>query len=100
VVVPGLFATGWIKRGPTGIIGTNKPDAVATVQSILADLASLDTGPKPGHAALAPLLTGRRRVVSYRDWQAIDAAEIRRGLSEGKPREKFTRVDEMLRVLP
>jgi len=100
VVVPGLFATGWIKRGPTGIIGTNKPDAVATVQSILADLPSLDTGPRPGHAALTPLLTGRRRVVSYRDWQAIDAAEIKRGLSEGKPREKFTRVDEMLGVLP
>ncbi len=98
--IPGLFATGWIKRGPTGIIGTNKPDAVATVQSILADLPALDTGPKAGNTALAPALAGRRRVVSYRDWQVIDAAEIRRGLPEGKPREKFTRVDEMLGVLP
>jgi ferredoxin--NADP+ reductase len=98
--IPGLFATGWIKRGPTGIIGTNKPDAVATVQSILADLPALETGPKAGDTGLAPALAGRRRVVSYRDWQVIDAAEIRRGLPEGKPREKFTRVEEMLGVLP
>ncbi len=98
--VPGLYACGWIKRGPTGIIGTNKPCSVATVASLLADLPALPQGPKPGAEGI-PALSGRdgRRVVSYEDWLAIDQAEVSRGSPHGKPREKFTRVDEMLAVL-
>jgi ferredoxin--NADP+ reductase len=99
-VVPGLYACGWIKRGPTGIIGTNKPCSVATVASVLADAAALDQSPKPGAEGL-PALSGAdgRRVVSYEDWIAIDQAEVSRGAASGKPREKFTSVEQMLEVL-
>lgn len=97
--IPGVYACGWIKRGPTGIIGTNKPCSVATVASLLADLAGIH-GPRPGADGL-PALGGAdgRRVVSYEDWLAIDQAEMDRGAPKGKPREKFTRVAEMLEVL-
>jgi ferredoxin--NADP+ reductase len=99
-VVPGLYAAGWIKRGPTGIIGTNKPCSVATVASVLADAAALDATPKPGAEGLPALMGGDgRRVVSYEDWIAIDQAETSRGAASGKPREKFTSVDQMLEVL-
>ena len=99
-VVPALYVTGWIKRGPTGVIGTNRADSVATVKSLLADLPNLDAGRKPGADELKALLKSRGvRVVSYADWQKIDAAEVRRGETAGKPREKFARVEEMLALL-
>ncbi len=99
-VIPGLYVAGWIKRGPTGIIGTNREDGVATVKSLLADLPNLGPGGKPGADGLQALLKDRGvRVVSYADWQKIDAAEVRRGEADGKPREKFTRVSEMLTAL-
>jgi NADPH-dependent glutamate synthase beta chain and related oxidoreductases len=99
-VVPGLYAAGWIKRGPTGIIGTNRADSVATVESLLKDLPHLDSQEKPGAAALYPLLERRGvRVVSFTNWLNIDHAEVRRGAPKGKPREKFTRVEEMLAVM-
>ena len=95
--VPGLYCAGWIKRGPTGIIGTNRADAVATVNALIADLPQLEIAPKSGAQALFPLLEERGvQVVTYDDWQKIDAAEIKRGQPKGKPREKFTRVAEML----
>ena len=99
-VVPGLYACGWIRRGPTGIIGTNKPCSVSTVASLVADLPVLDPGPRPGAEGI-PALSGTdgRRVVSYDDWLAIDQAETSRGAPKGKPREKFTSVEEMLAVL-
>ncbi len=96
-VVPGLYASGWIKRGPTGIIGTNRADSVATVNSLLADLPLLDHGPKPGAEGLEALR--RVRVVGYDDWLVIDRAEVARGTPKGKPREKFTRTAEMLSLL-
>jgi ferredoxin--NADP+ reductase len=99
-IVPGLYVAGWIKRGPTGIIGTNRADSVGTVKSLLADLPNLDAGKKPGADGVRSLLKDRGiRVVSYADWQRIDAAEVRHGETSGKPREKFTRVEEMLAVL-
>lgn len=99
-VVPGLYACGWIKRGPTGIIGTNKPCSAATVASVLADVAARDQTPRPGAEGLPALLgADGRRVVSYADWIAIDQAEVSRGAASGKPREKFTSVEQMLEVL-
>jgi ferredoxin/flavodoxin---NADP+ reductase len=93
----GLYATGWIKRGPTGIIGTNRADSMETVKSLLADLPKLDGGEKSGSEGLRAVLEHRGvRFVNYPDWQKIDTAEIRRGEPAGKPREKFTTVDEML----
>jgi ferredoxin--NADP+ reductase len=98
--LPGLYATGWIKRGPTGIIGTNRADSVETVKLLLEDLPSFGAGEKTGADGLADLFKSRGvRVLSFTDWRKIDAAEIRRGKPVGKPREKFTRVEEMLSVL-
>lgn len=99
-VVPGLYAAGWIKRGPSGIIGTNKPDSQATVDVLLSDLDALAPCEAPDSGAVRELLRARGvRVVDFADWQRIDAAEIERGKSKGKPREKFATVAEMLAVL-
>ncbi len=95
--VPGLYATGWIKRGPSGVIGTNKPDAVETIKNLLADLGALTPCAQPDRAAVMNLLAGRGvKVVGYAGWQRIDAAEVARGEAEGKPREKFVTVAEMI----
>ena len=94
------YAVGWIKRGPTGIIGTNKPDAVETVQSLIEDLPGLEAGEvdtDPG-APIRLLEERDVRVVDFDDWCRIDAAEVARGESEGRPRNKFVRVEEMLRA--
>jgi ferredoxin--NADP+ reductase len=95
--VPGLYAVGWIKRGPSGVIGTNKPDAAETVKHLLADAPLLPACEQPSRAAVLDLLASRDvRVVSYAQWRAIDAAEVARGAPAGKPREKFVAVDDML----
>jgi len=92
-----VYVTGWIKRGPTGIIGTNRADSMATVATLLADLASFRPQRKPGREASVSLLAQRSvRSVSFQDWEMIDQAERARGLPLGKPREKFTRISEML----
>jgi ferredoxin--NADP+ reductase len=99
-VVPGMYAAGWIKRGPSGIIGTNKPDSQATVDVMLQDLGTLTPCATPDSQAVRTLLRERKvRVVDFADWQRIDAAEVERGKSKGKPREKFATVAEMLAVL-
>lgn len=99
-VVRGVYTAGWIKRGPSGIIGTNRACAVETVGSLLDDWPQLQApgaAPKPGAAKLYEMLDGRGvRHINYVQWQAIDAAEIRRGEPKQKPREKFTRIEEML----
>jgi ferredoxin--NADP+ reductase len=99
-IEPGLYAVGWIKRGPTGLIGTNKKDAEESVQTLLEDLPHLPPAPTPDDDALREDLAPRWvRPVSYEEWQKIDAAEIERGKAQGKPRDNFTRVEEMLAVL-
>jgi ferredoxin--NADP+ reductase len=96
----GLYVAGWIKRGPSGIIGTNKPDSFETVKSLLADVPSLTRCADPSRDALVAFLRGRGvRIVNYEDWRRIDAAEVERGAPIGKPREKFTSIDEMLGVV-
>ncbi len=95
----GMYTAGWIKRGPSGIIGTNKPDSVETVQALIADTPNL-TCLQPNSELLAARLKQKGvRVVSYSDWQKIDAAEIANGQKSGKSREKFTRVADMLALL-
>lgn len=99
-VVCGLYAAGWIKRGPSGVIGTNKPDSHETVESLLADLPSLPPCARPETEGLVELLRSRGvRVVRWQDWRRIDRAEIERGKTKGKPREKFVTIEEMLAVL-
>jgi ferredoxin--NADP+ reductase len=95
--LPGLYVTGWLKRGPTGIIGTNRADSVETVASLLADLSKGCDQEKGGAGALRALLEARDvQVFDYENWSILDLAEIDRGKPKGKPREKFTRIDEML----
>lgn len=97
--LPGLYVTGWLKRGPTGIIGTNRADSVETIASLLADLSKGCDQEKGGTEALRALLEGRGvRVFDYQTWSMLDGAEIKRGKPKGKPREKLTRIDEMLAV--
>lgn len=99
-VVPQLYVAGWIKRGPTGIIGTNRADSVETVNSLLEDVDSMAADSKPGAEGLLPLLKERNiRFISYPEWKKIDDREIERGKPAGKPREKFTDINEMLAVL-
>jgi NADPH-dependent glutamate synthase beta subunit-like oxidoreductase len=94
-----VYVTGWIKRGPTGIIGTNRADSMATVATLLGDLANFELQQKPGRRALVSLLAQRSvQPVSFDDWELIDRAERERGLPLGKPREKFTKISEMLAV--
>jgi len=100
-IVPQLYTAGWIKRGPTGIIGTNRADSVATVKALLEDVPNLpSSGNKTGIEGLLPHLEERGiRFVRYPDWKRIDEAEVKRGEPHGKPREKFTSVEEMLAVI-
>ncbi|CAN5117232.1 FAD-dependent oxidoreductase [soil metagenome] len=99
-VEPGVYVSGWIKRGPTGFIGTNKTDSTETVESLLDDL---DSGllPEPaGDGATAAKMVRAKRpnLVDLRGWQAIDREEQRRGSSQGRPRSKIVDVEEMRRI--
>ena len=98
----GHYTAGWIKRGPSGVIGTNKKDALETVQHLLADVESgaLIEPEKPEPEAVEQLLAERGvRYVTFEDWQAIDEAEVGRGEPHGRPRVKFVRVEEMLETV-
>ena len=100
--VTGLYATGWIKRGPSGVIGTNKPDSVETVRSMLEDLAQgahWQPAQPDGQAAAALVQARQPAFVSYADWRRLDALEVSNGQASGRPRLKFTAVDEMLAAL-
>jgi ferredoxin--NADP+ reductase len=98
----GHYAAGWIKRGPSGVIGTNKKDALETVGHLLADVAEgkLLAPESPEPDAVEALLQERGvRYVSFEDWEAIDQVEVGRGEPHGRPRVKFVRVEEMLEAL-
>jgi ferredoxin/flavodoxin---NADP+ reductase len=95
----GEYAVGWIKRGPTGIIGTNKRDAQETVNAILDDLDAgrLNEPPDPSRDAVEELLDERKPDhVTYAGWEAIDSAERAAGEPHGRPRVKLTTTDELL----
>jgi ferredoxin/flavodoxin---NADP+ reductase len=102
----GEYVVGWIKRGPTGVIGTNKKDAQETVSAILADLDSGGDGllgarrPLSGDPeAVEELLLARQpALVRYEGWSEIDRHERTLGAAAGRPRVKLTRIEEMLRV--
>lgn len=94
----GLYAVGWIKRGPSGVISSNRPDGVIVAEYICTDFKA--GGGKPGRAALSTLLRERGvRIVTFEDWKKIEAAEEARASHENRPRDKFVSVPEMLKVL-
>jgi ferredoxin/flavodoxin---NADP+ reductase len=96
--VAGAYVAGWIKRGPTGFIGTNKSCSCQTVQALVADYnAGTLTDPATKPDGLDKLVHARQPdVVDSAGWGAIDAAEIARGIDDGRPRNKFTDVADML----
>ena len=100
--VPGEYTAGWIKRGPSGVIGTNKPDAAETVLCMFEDLGQ-GAVLRPAHAtaAAAEAMVRQRQpgFLSYADWLRLNELEVARGKAAGRPRVKFTRVEEMLAAL-
>lgn len=100
--VAGIYVSGWIKRGPTGVIGTNKPDALETVETILADADAgrLPHPTQPDPSSAETMVRARKSAcISYQDWQRLDALECARGSSQNRPRVKFTTVAEALEAL-
>jgi ferredoxin--NADP+ reductase len=100
--VPGEYTAGWIKRGPSGVIGTNKPDAAETVACMLEDLAAgrvlTPAHTEPG--AIEDFVRQRKPdYFSYADWRRLDALEVARGKPAGRPRIKLTTVEEMRAAL-
>jgi ferredoxin--NADP+ reductase len=100
--VGGEYCVGWIKRGPSGVIGTNKPDAVATVQAMVEDLPNL-TGIdelQRDPALIEQLLNERKpEAIRYAGWRKLDAYEVARGAEQQRPRVKLTNISEMLEVI-
>ncbi len=97
--LPGVYCAGWIKRGPSGVIGTNKKDAMETVAVLLEDAQSGRIGVKPPRGTLEALLAERGvEPVTYGGWEAIDADERGRGEPLGRPRVKLVTREELLRA--
>ena len=96
-IIPGLYCVGWARRGPSGTIGTNRPDSYAVVDCLIEDVG--EGSGKAGRPALDALLGERGvNIVTFRDWQKIEAAEVARA-REGAPREKYVEISAMLSVL-
>ena len=99
--IPGLYTTGWIKRGPSGVIGTNKPDSVETVTCMLEDFAAgrvLTEACASREACERFVLERKPQCLSFEDWRRIDEQEVAAGAAQGRPRVKFTSIEEMLRA--
>src|SRR5262245_24027206 len=100
--IPGEYAVGWAKRGPSGVIGTNKPDSVSTVAAMIEDLAELPGIPDANRdpRMVLDLLEQRKpNYVTYGGWKKLDAYESAHGVEQGRPRVKVTRVPEMLEII-
>ena len=95
VVEDGVFATGWLRRGPSGIIGTNIPDAKEATAAVLHHIQGAGGG-QPGTQGLLEALPAHHPTVSWAGAQAIHAAEEAAGAVVGKPREKIVSVENML----
>ncbi|KAK5602606.1 hypothetical protein CRENBAI_006579 [Crenichthys baileyi] len=98
----GLYCSGWLKTGPTGVIATTMNNSFDTARSLLEDVDSgtldISTG-KPGSQIVNMLLEERGvKPVTFSDWEKIDSLEMRKGEACGKPREKLLTVEEMLKV--
>ena len=99
--VVGLYTAGWIKRGPSGVIGTNKTCAQETVGLMMQDLQvnrMFEPSAPSAEAALKLIQSRQPDFVSFADWKKIDEAEVAKGVASDRPRVKFTRVADMLEV--
>lgn len=100
--VLGEYTAGWIKRGPSGVIGTNKPDAAETVECLLADFhaGKMLTPDLPTFTAVSQFIHEHQpRAVNYEDWLRLNEIELSQGEDQGRPRVKFTEVEAMLQAL-
>lgn len=100
--IPGEYVAGWIKRGPSGVIGTNKADAMATVKKLVSDFEGADFTAEDAKTpeAVTSLLKERGvEFVTFEDWLTLDKHELSQGESQGRPRVKLTTVSEMLEQL-
>ena len=96
------YVAGWIKRGPTGVIGTNKQDAVETVHRMLETFLQekIEPGQQPDISGIEALLKERNvSYVSFEDWKLLDAYETDAGQAQERPRVKVTSIDEMLEII-
>jgi ferredoxin--NADP+ reductase len=98
---PGIYVAGWIKRGPSGVIGTNKPDAAETADVMIEDLRSgtlpVPAAPDPG--AIEALLRERQPcLITFEDWKMLDRIESERGKASGRPRIKMTEGEIMTKL--
>ena len=101
-VVQGEYVVGWAKRGPTGLIGNNKPDSVATVESMLSDLPTLQgiRDEQRDPSRIEAFLRERGiDYVTYQDWKILDKYEVACGAKQGRPRVKVTTVPEMMAII-
>uniref|UniRef100_A0A8C4N4S2 NADPH:adrenodoxin oxidoreductase, mitochondrial n=1 Tax=Eptatretus burgeri TaxID=7764 RepID=A0A8C4N4S2_EPTBU len=93
----GLYCSGWVKRGPQGVIATTMNDSFETGEAVLEDISNRSASPQAGFESIRPKLASRGvQVVSFGDWTRIDRVEQERGLKLDKPREKILDVQEML----
>lgn len=98
-VIAGEYVVGWVKRGPSGVIGTNRKDAVETVNNMLQDIdliTPVDEKYADPQAALDYIKGKKIEFVSFDEWLILDKLEVERGQAEGRPRLKFADVQEML----
>lgn len=97
-ILTGLYCVGWARRGPSGTIGTNRPDGFSIIEMIAGDIGSSPNSGKQGRAGFDALAEARKLdVVTFRDWKKIEEAEAARA-REGAPREKFVDIAEMIRA--
>ncbi len=97
-ILTGLYCVGWARRGPSGTIGTNRPDGFSIIETIAGDIGSSPNSGKQGRAGFDALAQARKLdVVTFRDWKKIEEAEAARA-REGAPREKFVDIAEMIRA--
>jgi ferredoxin--NADP+ reductase len=98
-IVPGVYATGWIKRGPVGLIGHTKSDAMETIKHLVKDQASWWSPEAPDEASVIELLNSRG--ISYTNlegWHRLDEKELELGATRGRERLKVVPRDEMLEI--
>jgi ferredoxin--NADP+ reductase len=99
-ILPGLYAVGWARRGPTGTIGTNRPDGFGVVDKIAEDIESgaIGNSPRQGRPGFDTLAEQRKLdVVTFRDWKKIEEAEAA-AARDGAPREKFVDIESMIKA--
>ncbi len=99
-IIMGLYVTGWIKRGPVGLIGHNKPDSLETVKNLLEDLPKLQRCKYCSRESVIQLLKSKGiTFINYEDWKKIDSSELERGRILGKIRDRYCSKEEMLKIV-